>query len=211
MARYDASLYTWHTKFAGGVKWRLSTNGIEIQGRGIERADKDMASVKRIWGLWKGAIRVAWEVSGVPEEITLACIATEANVNISHSDFVCTRHEPGYVSDEATPDKASYGVMQTLIATAQEMLPGVKMTRSWLSQPSNSILAGTRYIASKAGKTLYDAPLVGASYNAGGIYQNNGAKNRWKLKCYPIGTGDHIDRFVRFYNDAIAMQKTLAS
>lgn len=34
---------------------------------------------------------------------------------------------------------------------------------------------------------------------AGGFYENQGALNRWKLRQYPIGTGNHADRFAAYF------------
>ncbi len=45
-------------------------------------------------------------------------------------------------------------------------------------------------------QTRFDAPLVAAAYNAGGIYYNAASSNRWRLRQYPLGTSKHVDRFV---------------
>jgi hypothetical protein len=79
----------------------------------------------------------------------------------------------------------------------------MSVDRSWLLDPANSIAAGTAYIAQQAKLTRLDPPLVAAAYNAGRLAKNDGAKNRWKLRQFPIGTGEHVDRFVRFFNDAV--------
>jgi|GEM_PF-4990691 len=52
--------------------------------------------------------------------------------------------------------------------------------------------------------TGFDPPLVAAAYNAGSLYRNDGAANHWKLRQYPIGTAEHVDRFCRFFNAALA-------
>ncbi len=65
----------------------------------------------------------------------------------------------------------------------------------------NSIRAGTAYIAQQRGKTLFDPPKMACAYNAGSIIRNTGAENRWKMRQYPIGTSEHADRFVRWFND----------
>jgi hypothetical protein len=44
---------------------------------------------------------------------------------------------------------------------------------------------------------------VACAYNAGGIYPNDGPDNRWKMRQYPIGSGAHADRFVRWFNDCV--------
>ncbi|HEU4534292.1 MAG TPA: hypothetical protein VFS00_09250, partial [Polyangiaceae bacterium] len=59
--------------------------------------------------------------------------------------------------------------------------------------------------AKQKSKTSFDPPLVAAAYNAGGLYAQNGPANRWKLRQFPIGTGAHCNRFVKFYNDAVVV------
>jgi hypothetical protein len=77
--------------------------------------------------------------------------------------------------------------------------------RDWLFEPANAVAAGTGYIAKQARLTSLDPPLVAAAYNAGQLRYQGGSANRWKLRQFPIGTGEHVDRFVRFLNDAVAV------
>ena len=102
--------------------------------------------------------------------------------------------------------------MQTLISTAIESLQR-ETNHLWtaeelsesLKDPFVSIQAGTAYIRQQEGRTDFDPPLVAAAYNAGGVYVQTGEKNRWRLRQYPIGTGKHCDRFVKWYGDALAV------
>lgn len=50
--------------------------------------------------------------------------------------------------------------------------------------------------------TDWDPIYVACAYNAGGLYENKGALNRWKLRQYPIGTGNHADRFAAYFSSA---------
>ncbi|MBT8381705.1 MAG: lytic transglycosylase domain-containing protein, partial [Ignavibacteria bacterium] len=77
-----------------------------------------------------------------------------------------------------------------------------------LKKPSNSIKAGTSYIAEQFPITNFDPPKVACAYNSGGVYQNRGKKNRWKMRQYPIGTAKHCDRFVNWFNDAVFVLKS---
>ena len=95
--------------------------------------------------------------------------------------------------------------MQTLISTAADALSDPTITREWLLDPSNSIQAGTAYMASQWRVTSFDPPKVAAAYNAGGIYYNASPDNRWKMRQYPIGTAAHVDRFVTWLNDFYAV------
>ncbi|MFI5529689.1 transglycosylase SLT domain-containing protein [Kitasatospora sp. NPDC051853] len=193
------SLLDWHGSFSGSVQWRLTDLGVEIEGTGVERTKGRPATVTRVWEKYAAAINQATRTYRMPAELVVACICTE-----SGGKAEAIRFEPGYVSDERTPGRVSPGVMQTLISTASETLR-MSVTRDWLFEPANSIRAGTAYMHKQVRKTAFDPPLVGAAYNSGGIHQQNGSQNRWRLRQFPIGTAEHCNRFVRFYNDAVAV------
>jgi hypothetical protein len=53
--------------------------------------------------------------------------------------------------------------------------------------------------------TNYDPPLVAAAYYTGGLYCEEAPANRWRLRCYPAGTGACIDRWVAWFNDAMRL------
>jgi hypothetical protein len=191
------TLTAFHSAFEDGVRWRLVTAGVEIEGGGVERTRGAPSTVSRVWETYAEAINRTARAWRVPCELIVATICTESG---GRSDAV--RLEPGYVSDEKTPGKVSPGLMQTLISTAREALQ-LSLDRAWLLQAANSIQAGTAYIAQQAKTTGFDPPLVAAAYNAGKLAHQGGTANRWKLRQYPLGTGAHCDRFVRFFNDAI--------
>ena len=179
------------------IRWRLTREGVEIDGTGIERSKGAPRTVTSVWEHFAREINEAARATRVPSALIVATICTESGGKAD-----ATRLEPGYVSDEKTPHKVSVGLTQTLLSTAQAAMQ-MSFGRDWLLVPGNAIAAGTNYIASQARKTLLDPPLVAAAYNAGGLYEQRGAQNRWKLRQYPIGTGAHCDRFVSFFNDAV--------
>ena len=183
--------------FQDSVKWRLVAAGVEIAGSGVERTRGTPTTVTRVWEAYGDAINRTARARRVPCELIVATICTESG---GRADAV--RLEPGYKSDEDTPGKVSPGLMQTLISTAREALQ-MSVDRKWLLDPANSIEAGTAYLAGQAKETNLDPPLVAAAYNTGQLKYQNGSQNRWKLRQYPIGTGSHCDRFVRFFNDAV--------
>jgi hypothetical protein len=92
--------------------------------------------------------------------------------------------------------------MQTLLSTAREAL-AMSFDRAYLLDPQHSIQAGGAYLRRQVRVTGFDPPLVAAAYNAGRLAHQSGSANRWKLRQFPIGTGAHCDRFVRFFNDAV--------
>ena len=186
--------------FNGGVNWRLDTNGIRISGAAPEDTGGAPQTVARIFNDF-GSAMTRWAAHyDVPIELIAATICTETRGN---PDAV--RTEPGYVSDDATPHRVSPGLMQTLISTARETLRDDTIDRAWLLQPENAIQAGTAYIARQKSKTNLDLPKVACAYNAGGVYPNDGDHNRWKMRQYPIGTGEHADRYVAWFNDCFRL------
>jgi hypothetical protein len=193
-----ASLREWHG-FENSVRWRLVPEGVEIEGSGVERSKGRPALVMKVWDTFGDAINQVARARQVPCPLLVATICTESGGN---PDAV--RLEPGYVSDEATPGRVSIGMTQTLISTARDTMR-MKVDREWLRQPRNAIDAGASYIARQSRTTQFDPPLVAAAYNAGRLAHQNGEKNRWKLRQFPIGTAAHCDRFVKFYNDAVAV------
>ena len=188
----------WH-QFRDSVRWRLTDEGVEIEGSGVERSRGRPTMVTRVWEAFGDDINAVSKARGVPVPLIIATICTESGGN---PDAV--RLEPGYSSDQATPHRVSVGLTQTLISTARESMR-MSVDREWLRRPRNAIDAGTAYIAHQRKLTSLDPPLVAAAYNAGRLAHQTGDRNRWKLRQYPIGTGEHCDRFVRFYNDAVAV------
>jgi Putative peptidoglycan binding domain/Transglycosylase SLT domain len=183
--------------FNDSAQWALGADGISVDGKAPERTPGEPRTVARIWRDLRGPL-VQWSMTlGVPVELIIATIGTESSGNL----HIEARKEPGYVSDEETPQRISPGIMQTLISTARNVVGGVEVDRAWLEQPANSICAGTSYIASQWKVTHFDPPKVACAYNAGGIHYNDSDRNRWKMRQYPIGTAEHADRFVKWFND----------
>jgi hypothetical protein len=182
--------------FRDSVRWQVDPSGVAVENTGVERTSGEPKTVLRVWDRFGSAIETWSARFQVPAELIVATICTESGGNPR-----AVREEPGYQSDDATPHRVSPGIMQTLISTARSALEKPSVNREWLLEPGNSIMAGTAYIASRMTRTNLDPPKVACAYNAGGIYPNDGAENRWKMRQYPIGTGHHADRFIRWFND----------
>jgi hypothetical protein len=168
-----------------------------VEGKGVERTPGAPVTVTRVWDLYHGQINAAATRFAVPAQLIVATICTESS---GRADAI--RLEPRFVSDAATPDQVTPGLMQTLISTARVAMNNPNIDRKWLFVPGNSIMAGTAYIASQAGATLLDPPLVAAGCNAGSLRHNMSPKNRWKLVQFPLDSSEHCDRFVKWFNDA---------
>jgi Transglycosylase SLT domain len=185
---------------AGGVRWKLTPEGVFVEGSGIERTAGVPSTVTRAWETYSEAINRWGAEYGVYAELILATMCTETTAKPT-----ARRNEPGWTSDVETPSKVSLGLMQTLISTARSTLHKPDVDTGWLLVPENSIQAGTAYIAQQRAATRLDPPLVACAYNAGGVYDNDSPANRWRLRQYPIGKGEHCDRFVKWFNDAVAV------
>jgi hypothetical protein len=190
----------------GGVRWKLMPEGVYVEGSGIERTDGAPRTVTRAWETYSDAVNRWASEYDVSCELILATMCTETTCNPT-----ARRNEPGWTSDAGTPGKVSLGLMQTLISTARSVLRRPTIDAAWLLVPENSIRAGTAYIAEQRPRTRLDPPLVACAYNAGDVYDNAGPNNRWKLKQFPIGSGEHCDRFVKWFNDAVAVLKEHAT
>ena len=182
--------------FRDSIQWRILPRGVETVKDIFERSGSKPKTVTRVWESFGPDIE-KWALRyGVPVELIVATICTETGGKPES-----IRIEPGYISDEKTPDRVSPGLMQTLISTAQSTLMDSGINREWLLVPSNSIQAGTAYITSQLKNTNLDPPKVACAYNAGGVYHNSGPENRWKMRQFPMGTSHHADRFIQWMND----------
>jgi hypothetical protein len=204
--QYPKEILDWHQHYEDGPTWRISREGMivgihrpGITIKNIPRSKGEPQTVRRIMADHGKIVKLWAEEYGVPLDIIVACIATETG-----GAPAARRQEPGWITDKLTPHRVSTGLMQTLISTAQRMVPDAVVTSKWLENPYNSIKAGVAYIKHQSKKTKFDPPLVASAYNAGGLYRQNGEKNDWKLRNYPIGTSKHVDRFVEFFNDSFS-------
>ncbi|HEB76373.1 MAG TPA: hypothetical protein ENJ04_08490 [Nitrospirae bacterium] len=187
-------------RYRDSVTWRLSPEGLIIEEGPPETFGGEPVTVRRVWNDFRTAIEEWAEKFGVPVELVIATICTE-----TRGDPEAVREEPGYVSDEHTPNKVSPGLMQTLISTARDVLGDDTIDRQWLLMPQNSIRAGTALIAQQWKATHLDPPKVACAYNAGSIYYNGSKENRWRMRQYPINTSEHADRFVKWFNECFIM------
>ncbi len=207
LARAAPDLTRFHCRFSGGVRWRLVPEGLDVESRGIETSRAATTRAAEVLSeAWFGPfIRRHAAAQQVPVELIAATICTESAgsaaspAQAAHAE----RREPGFVSYETTPHRVSIGCMQTLIATARGALRR-PVTAEELRTPDVAIEAGTAFIAQQAGQTLFDPPVVACAYNAGSVVLNQAAANRWRMRQYPLGTSHHADRFVLFFNGAMA-------
>jgi len=189
-----------HHRYPGGSDWRLTARGVEVDGALEAFASQDRALVDRLLTDYTIAIALIARTAPVLLELVIATICTESSGKVN-----ALRFEPGCdrVVPERTPRRVSMGLMQTLLSTAREALDKPTLKVQDLAVAETSIRAGMLFMWRQSRRTAYDPPLVAAAYNAGNVIFNSGAQNRWRVKQYPIGTGHHVDRFVRYFNAAM--------
>ena len=210
-ALYPASVLEWHRRYSGPVEWRLTLLGAQGRvGFGLETRPTALAApsieqiglLRMVYSRYGAIIDSVARAYDVPPELLAATIATESS---GKADSI--RIEPGYKSDRDTPHRLSIGLMQTLLSTAREALQQPDLTRVQLLMPRISITAGAAYIARQRARTAFDPPLVAAAYNAGSIQYDPASGKPWRLRCYPLGTGHHVTKWVRHFNAALAVQR----
>lgn len=194
-AGFYLDLRSYHRVFPEGIRWRLTREGIDIEGSGIERSGNP-GTVMKIWENYAPAINRWADCYDIPCVLIVATIATE-----SHGSPKALKIEQGYVSDVVTPHRISAGLMQTSLATARATLHNSALDHTWLFKPNNSIQAGTSYLAEQSYLTNLDPPKVTCAYHIGGIYHAPFAENRWKMQQLL----NHCDRFVKWFNDAVVV------
>lgn len=197
----------WHRRFGGSIEWRLGADGVEVRDAPPERdAASDALAAKVLGEAWFGPL-LRRHATGqkVPIELLVATLCTESAGTAATpvATARAERQEPGFVSYAATPHRVSLGCMQTLISTARGALRR-SVSAEDLRNPDISIEAGAACIAQQAAQTRLDPPVVACAYNAGSVILQDSPTNRWRMRQYPIGTSHHADRFVRFFNGAVA-------
>lgn len=181
--------------FGPSIAWHMSLDGLVVAGE-IPRTAGRLVTVPRVWKDYAGLITNAADEFKVPAELIVATICTESSGH--PREF---RREPLRPGETEADRRVSAGLMQTLVSTAAWILDDPSITAEALFNPATSITAGTRYIAYQSKETGLDPPRVACAYNAGSLKLNTGEANRWKMRQYPIGTGQHADRFVAWFND----------
>ena len=199
--RLELGRLTRWQSFRNSVPWRLTANGIVTERGPVRLSRREhyrLKSVRTAWRKYGGLIRAAARRYRVPAELFLTIIVNESALNPR-----AYQTYRGYVSDRKTPGRISVGLGGVLISTARFMLRDPSIDRAWLEKPANNIRMIGIYLNRQYRLTGFDPPKVAAAYNAGGLYRQNGRKNRWKLRNHPIGRSVYIDLFVAVFDESM--------
>ena len=176
-------LTEYHAKFPGGIRWRITLEGVELEGQGLLRHNTSMHE-RGLAMLGQYAAEFA-DVSrefAVPVELPIACALTQSAIGPERY----VRRDPGYVSDDATPDLISAGVCRMPLWMARFFLKDSKIDHNWLLIPRNALRACAAYIRFNRAtlRTGWDPVLVACAFNACGLYEDKSPGNRWRLRQY---------------------------
>lgn len=202
----------WQAEF-GGREWRIAPNGVYSRDSSTRSSVGayhctlgEPRTINRYLDAWSHHIVVAGRNTDVPMALILMTLCTENGAaHYDGSDKIKVpvfREEPGYLSDDETPHRISFGPCHILLSSARTAMGQPDLDRTWLMDVGNNIAAAARFIANQRSITKMDPVRVAAAYNSGGIKQalpgSSRYGNRWHLKSY----GNHIDRAVNWYGDA---------
>ncbi|MBD3304945.1 transglycosylase SLT domain-containing protein [candidate division KSB3 bacterium] len=207
LAELQQPLRAWHNYNDGSIYWRVTPQGIEIQGQGLVKDAKYSKQAAEIWSQYQEPILSASKKHGVPVPVIIATISTESSGNAK-----AYRYEPlfyrRYIKnkpqwkenpyyDAPRRISASYGLMQIMYPTAYNV--GFRGEPEGLYDPLINIQAGAAYIASayQVKHHGWDPPKIACAYNAGSVRPTE--TNDWGMFHHP----GHLDRWIPSYNGAI--------
>lgn len=192
----------YHNPFPDGKRWKLTPDGIKVEGEGVPRSKGHPHTVLTLWkDFGEDILQAAWETA-CPVDMVVAMVPIEARrlKGTLHFDPKSSRKEPGYISDKQTPHRRSVGLMQTLLSTAKHMdkIFGLNFPVSTplLEDPYYSLLYGSAYISYQIMRYGMDPILICGAYNAGSLRQTH--KNDWKILTYGP---TRMDRYTQWFND----------
>lgn len=168
----------YHSIYAG-IQWRVVNQRVRLRSGTPVGAVSSVAACMNRYG---SSIRRWADYYKISRGSVVATALTESN---------CT-------NPAGSSDGLSSGPMQVTASTCAAIM-GLSRTRCRVrmhTQPDFSFKVGAKYMGSSYQRNQHhrDPPKIAAAYNAGSLRKSYA--NRWHL----VSTGNHIDRFVRWYN-----------
>jgi hypothetical protein len=168
----------WHRAF-GGIAWRVVNQRVRLHtGTPTGQVSYVRACMNRF-----GASIRHWA----------------DHYNMSRASVVATALAESTCGNPAgSSDGLSSGPMQVTASTCASMSGYSRSTCRWRmhAHPDFSFQMGVKYMSSSWQRSQHhrDPPKIAAAYNAGSLHAS--WANRWHM----LTTGNHIDRWVRWYN-----------
>lgn len=193
----------------GGRRWRLTPDGVETRNPSgppwRPRTGGEPVSVAVLMADYGDAFVAAARAFGIGVDVLVALACVEAAVldDGIGRDPRSVRRETGYESDERTPNRVSYGLMQPLLSTARGVAHEIGLAKADLGpeelyDPQVSLMVAAAYLRSRWNRHGGDPVLMQAAYNAGGVYPGD---TPFGLRTYSPG---RTDKFLAFLNDFYA-------
>lgn len=202
-------------RWRDGLGWSIEPHesGARVHVEGESNPPRTVGEPRTMEELWNDygcSITAASERWGVPKLLIASMLAIEA-VKIRgtfHFDPTSTRyepktrHRPAYRSDESTPERVSYGLMQTLLSTAagvekRKTVMGHRITKKTLFIPHVSIQLGAAYLHELGSREeTFDPVYMCGAYNAGDARDTD--NNPFGVMTYGSG---RIIKMLRYWND----------
>ena len=168
----------YHSIF-GGIQWRVLNQRVRLHSG---TPSGSVSSVRGCMSRYGASIRKWADYYKISRASVAATALTESN---------CT-------NPAGSSDGLSSGPMQVTGSTCAALMGGSRSTckARMHSSPDYSFHVGAKYIGSSYQRSQHhrDPPKIAAAYNAGSLRKSYA--NRWHL----VSTGNHIDRYVRWYN-----------
>lgn len=163
----------------GGISWQVTNQRVVLH---TGTPSESVSAVNTCMNRYGASIRKWADYYGMSRGSVIATALTESN---------CT-------NPAGSSDGLSSGPMQVTASTCASLMGLSRATcRSRMhTSPDFSFQVGTKYMATSYQKNQHkhDPPKIAAAYNAGSLRSTSA--NRWHM----VSTGNHIDRFVRWYN-----------
>jgi hypothetical protein len=163
----------------GGIAWRVVNQRVRLHS-GTPKGS--VADVRRCMNRFGASIRKWADHYHLSRASVAATALTEST---------CT-------NPAGSSDGLSSGPMQVTASTCAALMGLSRTTcrKRMHGNPDFSFQVGAKYMGSSYQRNQHhrDPPKIAAAYNAGSLRRSSA--NRWHL----VSTGNHIDRFVRWYN-----------
>jgi hypothetical protein len=183
-------------RFADGGPWSYVANGLVESGSKSPVANTPEL-ITEVFSTFGDDLRNVATEEGVPIELLVAAIALVAENVGTASAAHYVRYLDGFTGDNETPGLAYVGCTGLRFDRVRALLGGTTIA-DYVSQSQTAIRTAARHILSTIVDTRFQPPMVASVYNKDGsiVYDPT---SRWKM-----ANGEQIDRFLGWFNAAIA-------